>query len=700
MAEKRYINRELSWLSFNARVLQEAADETVPLIERLRFLGIFSNNLDEFFKVRYATVKRIDLAGKAGKKVLGGIKANKLLEEITKIVIDQQSESLKILEDIQSKLKAHNINIIKEDEVTQSQKEFIRNFFLSKVSPALVTIILNDLPEMPSLKDSAAYLAVKMVMSEDKEPVPGLPKVIGRKINEKRYVLIEIPRNIERFVVLPEENGKQYVILLDDLIRYNLNTIFNIFKYESLSAHMIKITRDAELDLDSDLSKSFIEKISDSVRDRIKGDPVRFVYDKNIDSDTLTYLMNKMGIDATDSIIPGGRYHNRRDLMDFPSLGRSDLQYEVREPLPIPGLILQTSVLKGIAEKDYLLYTPYQSFAYVVKFLREAALDPKVKSIKITIYRLAKISHIASSLINAVKNGKKVTVQIELRARFDEVANIKYAEQMQEEGVNLIFGVPGLKVHCKTCVIEREEDGKLKRYGFISTGNFNESTSRVYTDYTLFTADSAILKEVNMVFDFFETNYKVNKYKHLIVSPHYTRNVIYNLIQNEIDNAKNGKSSGIKLKLNSLSDNGVIDKLYSASKAGVKVKLIVRGICCLIPGIKGLSENIEAISIVDKFLEHPRIFIFENNNDPKVYISSADFMTRNLDQRVEISCPIYDKDIKQELIETFDISWSDNVKARIHCNGMVNPYRKSEGPQLRSQFALYEYYLKKTDIQE
>lgn len=700
MAEKRYINRELSWLSFNARVLQEAADETVPLIERLRFLGIFSNNLDEFFKVRYATVKRIDLAGKAGKRVLGGIKASKLLEEITKIVIDQQSESLKILEDIQTKLQDHDIHIIKEDQVTRNQQEFIKNFFLSKVSPALVTIILNDLPEMPSLKDSAAYLAVKMVMAEETEPNQGISKMMKSSAKEKRYVLIEIPRNIDRFVVLPEENGKQYIILLDDLIRYNLNTIFNIFKYESLSAHMIKITRDAELDLDSDLSKSFIEKISDSVKDRIKGDPVRFVYDKNIDSDTLAYLMNKMGIDSTDSIIPGGRYHNRRDYMDFPSLGKEELQYEVREALPIPGLILQTSVLKGIAEKDYLLYTPYQSFAYVVKFLREAALDPKVKSIKITIYRLAKISHIASSLINAVKNGKKVTVQIELRARFDEVANIRYAEQMQEEGVNLIFGVPGLKVHCKTCVIEREEEGKLKRYGFISTGNFNENTSRVYTDYTLFTADPSLLKEVNMVFDFFETNYKVNKYKHLIVSPHYTRNAIYNLIQTEIDNAKNGKPAGIRLKLNSLSDNGVIDKLYMASKAGVKVKLLVRGICCLVPRVEGLSENIEAISIVDKFLEHPRVFIFQNNDDPRVYISSADFMTRNLDQRVEISCPIYDEDIKKELIETFDISWSDNVKARNHCRGMENPYRKVQGATVRSQFALYDYYLKKIEINE
>ena len=700
MANKKYTNRELSWLSFNARVLQEAADETVPLIERLRFLGIFSNNLDEFFKVRYATVKRIDLAGKAAKSVLGGIKASKLLEAITKIVIDQQSESLKILEDIQEKLKEHNIHVINENEVTYKQQDFIKNYFLSKVSPALVTIILNELPEMPSLKDSAAYLAVKMVMAEEVEQKDGINRILKRKTKEKRYVLIEIPRNIERFVVLPEENGKQYIILLDDLIRYNLHTIFNIFDYESLSAHMIKITRDAGLDLDSDLSKSFIEKISDSVKDRIKGDPVRFVYDKNIDSETLTYLMNKMGIESTDSIIPGGRYHNRRDYMDFPSLGRPELQFEKREPLPIPGLILQTSVLKGIAEKDYLLYTPYQSFAYVVKFLREAALDPKVKTIKITIYRLAKISHIASSLINAVKNGKKVTVQIELRARFDEVANIRYAEQMQEEGVNLIFGVPGLKVHCKTCVIEREEEGKLKRYGFISTGNFNENTSRLYTDYTLFTADAAILKEIDMVFEFFETNYKVNKYKHLIVSPHYTRNVIYSLIQAEIDNAKNGKPAGIRLKLNSLSDNGVIDKLYMASKAGVKIKLIVRGICCLNPGIEGISDNIEAISIVDKFLEHPRVYIFENGGNRKVYISSADLMTRNLDQRVEISCPIYDEDIKQELIETFEISWSDNVKARTHCRGMDNPYRRTNGERVRSQFALYDYYLRKTEIYE
>lgn len=700
MQGKRYINRELSWLQFNARVLQEAEDETVPLIERLRFLGIFSNNLDEFFKVRYATVKRIDLAGKAGKKVLGGIKASKLLEQITQIVINQQSESLKILDTIQTKLRDHDIYIINENQVSDHQKDFLKNYFLTKVSPALVTIILNDLPEMPSLKDSAAYLAVKMVMAEE-IPQQGISKIINRNVKEKKFVLIEIPKSIDRFIVLPKENGREYVILLDDLIRFNLHTIFNIFQYESVTAHMIKITRDAELDLDSDLSKSFIEKISDSVKDRIKGEPVRFVYDMNIEEDTLTYLMNKMGIDSTDSIIPGGRYHNRRDYMNFPNLGSDEqLLYEVKEPLPIQGLILQASLLSGIADKDYLLYTPYQSFSYVVKFLREAALDPKVKSIKITIYRLAKISHIASSLINAVKNGKKVTVQIELRARFDEVANIRYAEQMQEEGVKLIFGVPGLKVHCKGCVIEREEDGKLKRYGFISTGNFNESTSRLYTDYTLFTAHTEILKEVNKVFDFFETNYKVSKYNHLLVSPHYTRSGLMKLIQNEIDNAKKGHASGICLKLNSLTDYGIIDKLYLASKAGVKIKLIVRGICSLIPGVEDLSENIEAISIVDKFLEHPRLYIFENNGAPKVYISSADLMTRNLDQRVEISCPIYDEDLKQELIDTFNIGWEDNVKARYHSLDMNNVYRKNDKAPLRSQLALYDYYLNKIEINE
>ncbi|RAV28610.1 polyphosphate kinase 1 [Sinomicrobium soli] len=690
----QYINRELSWLQFNARVLQEAVDESVPLIERLRFLGIFSNNLDEFFKVRYATVKRIALAGRKGKSALGGEVAKDLLDDITRIVIRQQAESQEILRYIESQLKKENILIIDETEVSESQKAFITDYFVQKVSPALVTIILNELAEFPLLKDSAAYLAVKMVMKREGAE-HGIRRILAPGTGETRYALIEIPRDANRFVVLPKEGDKQYIIMLDDLVRYCLPLIFNIFSYESLSAHMIKITRDAELDIDNDLSKSFIDKISSSVKGREIGEPVRFVYDEKIGKDTLGFLKEKMRITNTDSVIPGGRYHNRRDYMDFPSLGREDLLYRKSPPLPVNELSLQGSLLDKIAQKDYLQFAPYHTFAYVIRFLREAALDPRVKSIKITVYRLARHSQVTSSLINAVKNGKQVTVQIELQARFDEEANIEYAEQLQSEGVKLIFGVPGLKVHSKICVIEREEKDKVRRYGFISTGNFNESTAKVYTDYTLFTSNQAILKEVNMVFDFFDTTYKIRKYKHLVVSPHYTGKTFSKLIDREIANKKAGKDAYIKLKMNSITNYKMVDKLYEASRAGVKIQMIVRGACCLIPGVPGMSENIEVISIVDKFLEHPRLFIFGNGGDPMVYISSADWMTRNIDFRVEVSCPVYDEDIRKELIETFEIGWSDNVKARVISVAQDNAYRKKGHPEVRSQVATYEYYLHK-----
>lgn len=683
--ENKYLNRELSWLQFNARVLQEAEDKSVPLIERLRFLGIFSNNLDEFFKVRYATIKRIVDAGKGGKNALGGIKADELLEVITETVIKQQANSLQILKKIEVELEKENIFIIDENEVTEEQSDFISDYFIRKVSPALMTIMISELEEFPSLKDSAAYLAVKMVMTQEDTSFED-------SIN---YALIEIPRTIDRFIVLPSEGNKQYIIILDDLIRHSFGNLFGMFNYQSITAHMIKITRDAELDIDSDLSRSFIEKISKSVKNRSAGDPVRFVYDKSIDQGTLEFLLFKMGIESTDSIIPGGRYHNRRDYMKFPSLGRTDLLYKPITALPIPGLSLSGSLFDEIGKKDYLLHAPYQTFSYIVKFLRQAAIDPRVQSIKITIYRLAEISHIANSLMNAAMNGKEVTVQIELQARFDEAANIKYAEQMQSEGVELIFGVTGLKVHCKTCVIERLENDKIKRYAFISTGNFNESTARIYTDYTLFTANQKIAKEINKVFDFFQVNYKVKKYRHLIVSPHYTRNTIYALIDKEIEQQQQGKKGLIRLKLNSLSDFRTIDRLYLASRVGVKIQLIVRGICCLVPGVKGMSENIEVISVVDKFLEHPRLFIFGSGKETKLYISSADIMTRNLDNRVEISCPIYDNDIKKEIIENFEICWNDNVKARIISENQDNAYRNGNEPKVRSQFRLYDYYQEK-----
>ncbi len=684
----RFINRDLSWLQFNARVLQEAKDPSVPLIERLRFLGIFSNNLDEFFKVRYATIKRIVEAGKLGRNELGGMAAKELQEEITQTVISQQQLSLDILGGIEKELSKEGIHIINEHQITEEQSVFITDYFLREVSPALVTIILTGLETFPALKDSAAYLAVRMELNEVNQETQDKPSPVN-------YALIEIPKVIDRFVVLPEKNGQKYIILLDDLIRHCLGIIFSIFAYKEISAFMIKITRDAELDIDSDLSRSFLEKISKSVARRSAGDPVRFVYDREIDPEMLAFLMEKMNIESTDSVIPGGRYHNRRDYMKFPSLGRQDLLYEVKVPLRIKGLSFEGSLLAKIAKKDYLLHAPYQSFRYVVKFLREAALDPQVQSIKITIYRLAEVSHIASSLINAAKNGKDVVVQIELRARFDEVANIHYAEQMQEEGVRMIFGVKGLKVHCKACVIERLEAGKIKRYSFLSSGNFNESTARIYTDYTLFTANEGIAKEINKVFNFFDVNYRVKTYKHLVVSPHYTRGVWERLIDNEVINKREGKAAGIQLKLNSLSDYRMIDKLYEASQAGVSITIIVRGICCLIPGVKGQSENIEVISIVDKFLEHTRLYIFNNNNEPKYFISSADIMGRNLDTRVEISCPIYDLEIQQELQDTFDISWQDNVKARLISATQDNAYVREGGPAIRSQFAIYEYYQNK-----
>ncbi len=692
----KYTDREKSWLAFNARVLQEAADETVPLLDRLRFLGIFSNNLDEFFRVRFAAIRRLSLSGESGEKQLGGISAQQLLKDITDIVIKQQAESLKILEIIEAKLKEKDVIMLHENEVDEEQTAFIKDFFIQKVSPELVTIILNDLAEFPLLKDTSGYLAIKLVMkTHEKSKVLGLVK----PKKEIRYALIEIPKNINRIVELPNKDWKQYIILLDDVIRLNLSSIFNIFDYESISAHMIKITRDAQLDIDSDMSKSMLQKIATSVKERRIGEPVRFVYDKDMDKDTLKFFLDRMGIEKSDSIIPGGRYHNRRDYMNFPNLGRFDLLYQQKPTLMVKNLSLEGSILTKIAQKDYLISAPYQSFAYLIKFLREAALDPKVTSIKITLYRLAKNSQIISSLVNAAKNGKRVVVQIELQARFDEASNISYAEQMQQEGIELIFGIKGLKVHSKICVIERTEGEKIKRYGFISTGNFNESTAKIYTDVTLLTSHQQILKDVNKIFDFFDVNYRVYRYKHLIVSPHYTRSKIYKLIDREIVNAQAGNEAYINLKMNSLSDFSMIDKLYDASNAGVKIKLQIRGICSLIPGVKGMSENIEAISIVDNFLEHSRIFIFGNNNNPDVFISSADFMTRNLDGRVEVTCPIYDADIKQHLIDNFNVGWRGNVKARYHSEKLDNKYRvrKENEPIFRAQLETYNFYKENND---
>ena len=675
--KNKYLNREISWLDFNARVLQEASDTKVPIIERLRFLGIFSNNLDEFFQVRYATVKRIaeSVVDKDNGK---NKKAINLLDQITNKVIKLQTKSSEILDSIQLSLEKEDIYFINENEVKDSQKEFLRDFFLRKISPALVTIILSKRKKY-DFTDNKAFLIANMSF----------------KKQDNIHAIVEIPENISRFVVLPKKSKKQYIMLIDDIIRYHLKIIFSYYNYERIDTHMVKITRDAEMDIDDiDLSKSYIKKISEYVRKRKYSNPVRLVYDKDISKSTLNFIIKKLKITSNDSLIPGARYHQRRDYMDFPDLSRNDLLYKKKKPLNIRDFHIEANLLMQISKKDFLMYTPYHSFSYLVAFLRQSAIDPNVRSIKITLYRLSKNSNVISSLINAAKNGKKVLVQIELQARFDEENNIRIAEMLKLAGVELIFGVKGLKVHSKICLIERRENNNKKFYGFISTGNFNESTAEVYTDYTLFTSNQGILKDVSKVFEFLKVNYKIQKYKHLIVSPHYTSSLLFLLIDKEIESSINGKKSEIILKLNSLTSNRFVNKLYEASNAGVKIKLIIRGICCLIPNLKNLSENIEVISIVDKYLEHPRVYVFENDGDKKVYISSADLMTRNLDNRVEVACPIYQENLKKQILDTIQISLDDNVKSRLINLNKQNEFVENKNKKVRSQWDTYDYFYK------
>lgn len=675
--QNKFINREISWLKFNQRVLQEANDSTVPLIERIRFLGIFSNNLDEFYKIRYATVKRIAVSFNTGKKIYRDRTAKELLNEITKKAIDLQQKSFKILAQIIKLLENEKIFFINEKSLHKNQIKYAQEYFFEKVSPSLGVIVLNNFRKLPKFKENISILLVSMELRN---------KTIQNSI-------IHIPKDLDRFVELPSKGSNRYIMMVDDLIRYHLNDIFKIFKPIAIQANMIKISRDAELDFNDDISKSFLDKIAQSVKERSSGDPVRFVYDSDIRIDSLKFLLNKMQIDdETDSIIPGGKYHNRRDYMKFPSLNKINLLYKPIKALNIKGFNLGENTFNKLNDRDFILHTPFQKFSFIINFLMEASIDPNVKKISITIYRLSKLSKVASALINAAKNGKKVIVQIELQARFDESANIRYAKEMQSHGIKLIFGSPNLKVHSKICLIERFENNILKRYGFISTGNFNESTARIYTDLTLFTSNAKILNEISYVFSFFDANYKKYNFKNLLVSPINTENKFKKLIKKEIANSKNGKSAWIKIKLNNLTSYSMIKILYEASRAGVKIQMIVRGVCCLVPREIGMSENIEVISIVDKFLEHTRFMIFCNDDDNQVYISSADWMTRNLDNRVEVTCPIYQHELKIELLDIFNIYWKDNVKARYVNHLIDNKYKRNNKSNFRSQEELYNYY--------
>lgn len=678
-SQQRIIARDISWLAFNERVLQEALDENNPLVERLRFLGIYSSNMDEFFRVRYASMKRLTQLTDQSQKRLGDLQPLEVLSQISEKVIDMQARAQEVNDKLLEKLSEANIEFVNEKDLTAGQQEFVRKFFIDKVSPSVFTLILDNESMVPELRDKSIYLAIRML----------------RKGEESvQLALIEVPADlVGRFVVLPRY-GKQYVMYLEDVIRFNLDYILFVLDFDEIEAHTVKITRDAELDLDDDVSKGFLEKMTKSVKNRRIGDPVRFVYDKEINGDLLQFLLQRMNLDSYDSLIPGGRYHNKKDYIKFPNIGEPELEFKPLPPLQHPDLDLDRSILDVIRKKDVLLFLPYHNFSYLIRLLREAAIDPQVTSIQATLYRLADKSRVVSALVNAAKNGKDVTVLIELRARFDEEANIKWTEKLQTEGVQVIFGVPGLKVHSKLFLITRQDGKKQKRFASIGTGNFNESTARLYTDYHLLTSDNQITKDVARVFDFLNRNYKIQKYKHLLVSPHFTRKEFIKLIDKEIDNAKKGLPAGIQIKLNSLSDVKLIEKLYEASSYGIKIRLIVRGICSLIPGIKGMSENIEAISILDRFLEHTRLWIFENAGDPRFYIGSADWMPRNLDYRVEVTTPIYDPVIKRQLRHHFELIWKDNVKSRWHNEERDNAYRQIKGPKIRSQYAIHDYVRK------
>jgi len=680
MRKTKIINREISWLSFNERVLQEAADANVPIIERIRFLGIFSNNLDEFFKVRVATIKRmIDIEDKTGK--LYDEKPREVLNQIQQTVIYQQKKFQNIYHDLKNELQREKIIIINENELTRKKAEFVLKYFLEYVQPVLSPIMLNYVKEFPRLVDKSIYLAVKMSGKAQSQ--------------NAEYALIEVPtERLGRFLVFPIRSRK-YVILLDDVIRFGLSHLFSQFHFTHFEAYTIKLTRDAELDIDNDLSKSFLEKIDESVHGRRKGQPVRFVYDDQMPVDLLSYLKKRLELDVNDNLIPGGRYHNFRDFMKFPNLGNRHIQYEDLPPVNHPDIKPGESLFEIIRKKDLLLHFPYQKFNHYINWLREASMDPNVTSIKTSLYRVANDSAVINALINAALNGKNVVVNIELQARFDEKVNIYFSKQLEEAGVRVTFGIRGLKVHSKLTLITRLENGRHVKYAAVGTGNFHEGTALVYSDLLLITSDKRICSEVWKVFDFFENTFKNYNYKSLLVSPNYQRKRLCALIDNEIANARKGKDAYIILKVNSLVDTDMIRKLYQANNAGVKIKLIVRGICSLIPGIKGQSENIEAISIVDRFLEHSRIFVFCNNNDEIYYISSADWMTRNIDTRIEVSAPIYSEEIKAELRHIIDIQLKDNVKARIIDLRQTNPYKKAEGEKhIRSQIELYNYYKK------
>ncbi|HCE2133134.1 polyphosphate kinase 1 [Vibrio parahaemolyticus] len=676
-AEKLYIEKELSWLSFNERVLQEAADKTVPLIERIRFLGIFSNNLDEFYKVRFADVKRRILINQERG---GSDNSKRLLSKMQAKALKLNEQFDELYSELIREMARRRIFLVNEHQLDEAQEKWITKYFRKEVMPHITPLLMKDeIDVLQFLKDEYAYIAVEL-----------------RKEDHSQYALIEIPTDhLPRFVMVPEQKGKRRktIILLDNIIRYCLDELFKgFFDYDELAGYAMKMTRDAEYDLRNEIEYSLLEQMSAGVNQRLTAMPVRFVYEREMPQEMLDFLCSKLRISNYDNLIPGGRYHNFKDFIAFPNVGREYLENKPMPPMKCADFEGYANSFEAIKAKDILLYYPYHTFDHIGELVRQASFDPKVLSIKINIYRVAKDSRLMNSLIDAVHNGKNVTVVVELQARFDEEANIEWSKVLTEAGVHVIFGAPGLKIHSKLLMISRREGDDIIRYAHIGTGNFHEKTARIYTDFSLLTADQEITNEVRNVFGYIENPYRPVKFNHLMVSPRNSRTQIYRLIDNEIANAKAGKKAGLTIKVNNLVDKGIVTRLYAASNAGVKINMIIRGMCALVPGIEGVSENIRIISIVDRFLEHPRVVITHNDGDPQVYISSADWMTRNIDHRIEVAAPVRDPRLKQRIIDITNIHFTDTVKARLIDKEMSNSYvPRGNRKKVRSQVAIYDY---------
>jgi polyphosphate kinase len=673
--------RDISWLAFNERVLQEAMDESVPLHLRIRFLGIFSNNLDEFFRVRVAGLKR---AMDFKEKVLSESffqNPSKILSRIHDIVLRQQHEFSKTWENIQVEMAAQKIFIKDSKNLTLSQKKFIKNYFDEDVESNVIPTLLYENSQMPYLRDKSLYLGVGMKKNSEK--------------NSDNFAIIEIPsRALGRFVILPTENEERNVMLLEDVIIYNLPHIFSYFDFDELSAHAFKVTKDAEFDLDNDIKTTLAAKIEKGLKSRRKGKPTRLVFDREMDKDLLEFLIKKLNLTKKDSIIPGDKIHNFKHFMEFPNVFINEERPIERTSFTHPKF-KKRRVMEVLLKEDVLLTFPYHSFVPVIDLLREAAMDPDVKSISITAYRLASNSKIINALINAARNGKEVTVMIELRARFDEEANLYWKERLELEGVKVLVGIPDKKVHAKLCVIKKRFQNKTIQFGFVSTGNFNEKTAKIYSDHLLMTSDRKIMADINKVFNLLNKpkqnpEIALKSCQQLLVCPTFMRKTFLEKIDFEINEAKNGRKAEIIIKVNSLSDRELITKLYAAAEAGVVIKMIVRGIYCAV-NQKHFKEKINGISIVDEYLEHARVIYFYNKGAEDIYISSADFMTRNLDYRIEAAVKITQKNLKKELKDILEIQLKDNVKARILDNKLRNIYKKNNQPKFRSQIETYHY---------